>query len=174
MGRNFRDKQALQMFPEPDVSAFFVRASQTAVTSCIGRKNRDEPSQEVFASQGLLLATSRRIRTDPSKRIAVQLFRMLAPFGFNCHWVQSEPGHQASFRSRPHDMGTGSGSDVWPHEPVEALGYSEAPRFSIALKPAPRSNSCSSAGSKRLSQGSPRAAALSAVAIMLARCILIK
>jgi hypothetical protein len=33
------------------MSAFFVGASQSAVASYIGRKNRNEPSQEVFASQ---------------------------------------------------------------------------------------------------------------------------
>jgi hypothetical protein len=56
MGSNIRDKQTLQMFPESDMSAFFVCASQTAVTGCIGRKDGNEPSQKVFASQGLLLA----------------------------------------------------------------------------------------------------------------------
>jgi hypothetical protein len=51
MGSDIRGKQALKMFPQSYMRAFFVRAGQSAVTGSIGCKNRNEPSQEVFASQ---------------------------------------------------------------------------------------------------------------------------
>jgi hypothetical protein len=53
MGSNIWGNQALQMFPQPYVRAFFVRAGQSAVTGNIGRKDRNEPTREGIASQGL-------------------------------------------------------------------------------------------------------------------------
>jgi hypothetical protein len=52
-GQQYWGKQALQMFPQSYMRAFFVHAGQSAVTSNIGRKNGNKPSQEVFARQGL-------------------------------------------------------------------------------------------------------------------------